>query len=715
MLKKQNLYKYLIVIIAITPLLSPIRTDLGWLNASPVTFKTIWAMIGLMIGLIWWLYSQYQSKKFEIVTTSLYMPILSFLAWSYISLLWVEDGYLAITTLVQYTVSVLVFFLVINVFENTKKIDRILIGLIVSMVLVSILGLFQYYLTDNYLVQNLFPQFAEPSATFGNRNMASHFLVMTLPLSISYVFIAKTRLSVILMAISVFIGFWYVMYISARQAYLALLIELIFLCVFFLIDNLKNKEDSYLNKLNLIKFKSYALLVIVFSLFIMSNFTNKGWDFSTSSKFNRVQSINMEGGSSRIPAWVNTIELIKDNPIIGVGVGQWSQTYPLYYDRVEKDVIFNEKLRLKRLHNDYLEIFSNAGIIGFLILISLAFLSIKLIFNTLKDYKNLYRMQMLGLSMGLVGFLIVSFFSFPARVFLPIFLVFVFLAIVYLLHCAQDESIIVDKLTKNIQTPVKLSLYFLPIFLIFLFITSYKWVMAEYHHFNAQSLLSRERPEMAASAAMQAINQNHWPANYYFIAGSSLLISGVNSQNSKSIQRSILFLKKAIDISPFSTPILLQLARAYRVQGGALSIEMERKVLEFVLSFDPKNVNALAALTKNLAEIKRGRDAFIVFERLKIAFEYFKERPNFGPYHFSVGYVATKVGDYKYARYVYNDAVDRFPTAENYLLLASLEFDYLNNKELAITLFKKALLLDPINIKNKFINSLILDYESNVK
>jgi hypothetical protein len=234
MLKKQNLYKYLIVIIAITPLLSPIRTDLGWLNASPVTFKTIWAMIGLMIGLIWWLYSQYQSKKFEIVTTSLYVPILSFLAWSYIGLLWVEDGYLAITTLVQYTVSVLVFFLVINVFENTKKIDRMLIGLIVSMVLVSILGLLQYYLTDNYLVQNLFPQFAEPSATFGNRNMASHFLVMTLPLSISYVFIAKTRLSAILIALSVFIGLWYVMYISARQAYLALLIELILLCVFFL-------------------------------------------------------------------------------------------------------------------------------------------------------------------------------------------------------------------------------------------------------------------------------------------------------------------------------------------------------------------------------------------------------------------------------------------------------------------------------------------------
>ena len=233
---------------------------------------------------------------------------------------------MAITTLEQYTISVLVFFLVINVFENIKKIVRVLVGLIVSMVLVSILGLLQYYLTDNYLVQNLFPQFAEPSATFGNRNMASHFLVMTLPLSISYVFIAKTRLSVILMTISVFIGLWYVMYISARQAYLALLIELILLCAFFLIDKLKNKEDSYINKLNLIKFKSYALLVVIFSLFIVSNFTNKGWDFSTGSKFDRVQSINMEGGSTRFPAWINTIELIKDNPIIGVGVGQWSQT-----------------------------------------------------------------------------------------------------------------------------------------------------------------------------------------------------------------------------------------------------------------------------------------------------------------------------------------------------------------------------------------------------
>lgn len=714
MLKNYNLQVFFILIIMLTPFLSPIRTDLGWLNVSPVTLKTVWMLIGVIIGFSWWFYNQIQSQKIEIVKVSLYKPIVMFISWCYISLFWVEDGYLAITMLVQYSISGLIFFLIINIFNRLKVINMLLMGLIISMVMISILGLLQYYLIDSYLVQNIFPQFATPSATFGNRNMASHFLVMTLPLAITYIFISNTKTRVILVAIAVFIGSWYVMYISARQAYLAMLIEIVLLGVFFLLDNLKNNKKSYFYIAELIKFKGYIIIIIIISLVLVSNFTNKGWDFFSASKLNRMQDISIEGGGSRFPAWVNTIELIKDNPIIGVGVGQWPQAYPLYYDVVAQDVIFNERVRLKRLHNDYLELLSNLGIVGLLILMSFALPMIKISFNALKNPNNLYRMQVLGLTMGLVGFLVVSLVSFPGRVFLPIFLVMIYTAIIYLLGHAENGSVILDMFSKNANKPIKISLYFLPLLLFFVIFFSYKWIMAEYHYLNAQSLLSRENPEMASNAAIKAINYNHWSPNYYFVAGSSLLIHGVNSQNKKSIQQSILFLKKAIDISPFSTPVLLQLARAYRIENNTKGVTMERKVLEFILSFDPMNVNALAALTKNLAETKEGKKAYIVFQRLKIAFEYFKDRSNFGPYHFSVGYIATQVGDYNYAEYIYKDAIEKFPTYKNYILLGFLEFNHINNKKKAIDLFKKALLINPNGLESENIHSLILKYETNV-
>ncbi len=705
---------YLIMIISLSPFLSPIRTDLGWLNASPVTLKTVWVMIGMLVGLVWWLHNQNKNKQIEVVKSKLYLPIFIFLFWCYMGLFWVEDGYLAITMLVQFTTAALAFFLVVNVFKKYDDVNKLLIGLIISMLVVSTIGLLQYYLIDNYLVQNVFPQFATPSATFGNKNMASHFMVMTLPIAITYVFTVNTRFRIVLMSIPVFIGFWYVMYISARQAYLAMLVEIFILFLFVILDGFKNKKNSFIKKSKFFTYKVVTSLMVAALLVLMSNFTSKGWDFNNTSKLDRVQKISIEGGSNRFPAWLNTIELIKDNPFTGVGAGQWQQSYPLYYDRVMKDVIFNEKVRLKRLHNDYLEMFANFGLIGFLILVSFLFLTVRLILNILLNYNHMYRIQTLGLSMGLVGFCVVAAFSFPVRVLLPILFVLIYVALIYLYSCAYGDTLSIKKINIKSQTATKVVSYLLSFLTVSLIVVSSKWVIAEYHYFNAQSFLSREKPEMAAAAAMQSINNNHWPANYYFIAGSAVLIHGVNSKDEKLINKSILFLKKAIDISPFSTPALLQLAHAYRAIDNKKSINMERKVLEFVLTFDPINVNALAALTKHLATIGRGKDAFIIFQRLKNSFEYFKNRDNFGPYHFSVGHVATKVGDYNYAKYVYLDAINKNPTVKNYILLGLLEYHQLNNKNNAILLFKEALLIDPNTPDHEHITSLINKYESSV-
>ena len=143
--------------------------------------------------------------------------------------------------------------------------------------------------------------------------------------------------------------------------------------------------------------------------------------------------------------------------------------------------------------------------------------------------------------------------------------------------------------------------------------------------------------------------------------------------------------------------------------------DMERNVLEFILSFDLKNVQALSFLVKNLTSSDRGSDAAIIYKRLKNSFEYFKNRDNFGPYHQLVGYVATSVADYKYAKYIYTEAVERYPTAENYYNLATLEYDHLRNYKKGIFYAKKALEIDPNMNKNKEVRSLIELHEVGTK
>ena len=221
------------------------------------------------------------------------------------------------------------------------------------------------------------------------------------------------------------------------------------------------------------------------------------------------------------------------------------------------------------------------------------------------------------------------------------------------------------------------------------------------------------------------INQENWFGRFGYLLRKKLYKKSFYNFNQIYLTKSnfdhiskgttILFIKKSINISPFNTPALLQLSQAYRFLDQKKYSKMERKVLEFILDFDPKNVNALSFLAKNLAVNGRGEDAAIVYTRLKKSFEYFKDRSNFGPYHHNVGFIAISVGDYKYAEYIYKDAIEKFPTAENFYKMAILKYDYFKNYKEGVIFAKKALEIDPNFTNNKEIKELIKKYESSTE
>ena len=715
--------RFIILLIAIMPLLTPIRPDIGWINATPELFKTAWGVFTVVIALTWWIYIQYKEKQISFVKTPLYLPIWGFLAWSFITLLWVEDGYLATIMLAQFTSSALIFTLIINSFKGDNLLKKIPKGLVISMSIVTIIGLVQYYFPDNYLIQNVFAQVAKPSATFGNKNMASHFVVMVLPLSMVFFLSARNSFSIARYSVAIILGFWYLMNAAARQAWVAMAVELAILLVFILLDRFKNKDQSFVKFDDQIKKKFIAVVGIVLSLIFVANFNTEGSFHRGSNKLEFAKKIDIEGVSSRFPAWVNTIEMIKEHPIIGVGVGQWPESYPLYYDRIMKDNFFNEKVRLERLHNDYLEIFANFGLVGYVLLLWLVYLVVIRAWRVLINTSHKNRLLVLGLSLGLVGFSVVSLVSFPVRVYLPAFLVLVYFAIIVLSEKPIDEFN-----TYTYFSNKKKLLSVLIVTVIFSILTSffsYRWILAEHYYSFARSFskadlskftssisdskgLVRLKAESQVLITLKALEYNNFAPNYYILTAEGLI-------NLESFETAILYLKKAIDISPFNTKALLNLALIYRSGGLKDDLKMEKKILEFILSFDSKNVKALSYLVRSLAEDGRSKDAKVVYQRMKNNFEYFKDRHNFGPYHKEVGFVAISVRDYQYARYIYQDAIKRFPTAENYINLGMIEFDLLKNKAEGIKMYKKAIEMDPDIDVSKKIKDIITKYETSSK
>jgi len=699
--------KFIIICIGIMPFLAPSSI---WVEliSSPEKFKSTWGVSFVSIGLVWWVFEQIKAKEFKVTKSDLYAPIFGFLAWCFITLWWIEDGYLAAITLAQYSSFALIFVLIVNTFKNFDLIDKVLKTLIFSMTIVSIVGLLQHYFPYNETIEFVFLQAAKPGATFGNKNMATHFIVMTLPLGLMFLLAAKSNFKVILYSLTVFVGCWFVIYTFARQAYVALILELLVLGAFFLLDHYKNNKQSLLNNLVNKPIKKIALACIVISLVIVSNIGIGG---ERESKIDRLQSINVDGGYARFPAWVNTFEMIKDNPITGVGIGQWSQSYPLYYDKVMKDVIFNEKTRLARLHNDYLETFANVGLVGYLFLVWLLFLISKKIFRVLTDFNHQNRLQVLGVTLGLVGFSVVAMFSFPIRVYLPAFLVLVYFSIIFLLE--RGDSLEANILKYKKSKYAYIGLIFAICLAIFSIYHSYRWIVAD-HHYNRSLLLPQsnlfdktEKDSIRLNEGLKAIEYNNWSKRYHINVGNVLM-------GTEQYKTAELFYKKAVDISPFNTGALLQLAVIYN-EKPVEDLKMQRKVLEFILSFDPKNVPALCLLAHNLVRTDRGKEAMIVYIRLKKYFEYFNGRNNFGPYHEIVGSLSVYVGDYKYAKYIYQDAIKRFPTAISYYNMAILEYDILKNHKQGVEFAKKALEFDPNMPKNKALRALIEKYESSTQ
>jgi len=691
-----------LVLIFVMPLLSSVFVKDTGFSASPEWLKSVWGVSGVSVLIAIFIVSQYKNNTITFKKTQTLYPILLFVSWTIISLLWVIDEYLATIALAKTISFALIFIIVINVFKSLEDLSLVFKYLILSMFLVSAIGLIQYYYYDDTFIQSIFTSTALPGSTFGNKNMASHFLVMTLPLSLISVFFAKNNKNIIIYSVLTLVGAWFLIYTSARQAYLAIFIETIILFLVVFIDLYKNKDRSLLKTMDL-KLRKYSSLAIITSLLIIaSNYTNQGWSLDSGSKLDIVNKITVNGGASRIPAWMNTIEMIKDNSISGVGVGQWQNEYPQYYDRKLKDVIFNEKTRLKRLHNEYLEMYANVGLVGYIFLIWLVYFVIRRTLGVLMNFENVYRLHVVGLALGLVGFSVVAMFSFPIGVYLPAFLAMTYIGLIEVASLNSNGNTIHLKNNKRLVSILSV------ILIIFAFYSSkksFEWLVSDAFRNNASIFIKGNRFQEAEYSSMKSIEYNQWNKESY-------LLSGISKFNLGKVEESIPFFKMAIDIAPFDTLSLLNLSLVY---NKTKNIKMESKVLEFILKIDSRNVPAAAKLATLLFKHGQKKDAQIIYLTLKKNFSYFLGRSGFGPYYNVAGPVAILFNDAKYAEYIYQEAIKDSPISDYYIKLASINYFFLDRKDKAIKYYRKALELDPDTLKNKEIKVLIQGYESITK
>jgi tetratricopeptide (TPR) repeat protein len=779
-------YYIFIVFISVVALLAP-QLKIGSLAVTPETFKTAWSVALIPLMFLFWILHNGINYKTIIVKSPFYYPILGFITWCFISLAWVTDGYLASIQLIQFTSIALIFFIVLNTIRTKKDVKQLLFLLVITSILVSILGLVQYYFPNNINIQNFIRQAVKPASTFGNKNMAIHFIVMTLPIAIVFLLRSQKIGKIVFFTFASVIASWYLIHSYTRAGWLSVTIEMTFLSLFLIYDFIKNKQNPFLLKTEdnnsaiifiilmlglilsvimashlsgmiltifiilifilialiafimfekttekVIKFHKLMIMFVGFVLWFSAiNYTNRGFEANFERVITRVESITpkqaQKAGNERVAAWTNTVEMIKDNLFIGVGAGQWPTIYPLYYDKKVKDRIFNEKVRLRHLHNDHLELLANFGIIGFSFLLWLAFLVIQASYKILNNVKSENRYLVLGMVLALTGFANTAIFTFPIKVYAPMLYAFVFMALIANISFRSKGD---GKGAKNIDKQQKFnhvrgdsSAYFIldkPItkgLLVFALIltilagwTAYHWTMGEHYFHNTQAIKKGikgiSQHKLKLLQIKKSLEHNPFRAKTLLLAGSAYLNNG-------QIDKGIAYFQDSLKRSPYQTTPLLALSQAYRAKGDEVN---QLKTLETFMEIDPKSVRAYARAAILYARKRDQKKANLAYHKMKLNFRYFLGRDNFGPYFNEVGRTAKALGDYQFAKYVFSQGIKLQPKqATHYKNLGMLYYNYPKNKaekSKGIIALKYALKINPRVQQHKEIRQIIKQYQN---
>ncbi|MEK6281525.1 MAG: O-antigen ligase family protein [Acidobacteriota bacterium] len=248
------------------------------------------------------------------------------------------------------------YFAATLVFVDTPRRLKLLVRTITIFgFLLAIFGLTQQFTSPSKIYWIREPPQAQPFGPFVNRHHFAGYMELALALPLGLLFsgaLEKEKrfiyiFAVSLMAITLILT-------NSRGGLIALTAEILFLVAltgFWPRQKRETSQRSFATRKAATKAGlALALIVALFGGVVL---------FGGEDVLRRlVGTVNAEDPTSgRTHFWAVTVDIIKNHPIIGIGLGAFSVVYTGYDSR-------NGLFRLEQAHNDYLQILADGGILG---------------------------------------------------------------------------------------------------------------------------------------------------------------------------------------------------------------------------------------------------------------------------------------------------------------------------------------------------------------
>ena len=301
--------------------------------------------------------------------------------------------------LIRYFITFLILVFTFSIFNNKKTIINSVIIAIVAFLFIETFYIF-YLFIKNYSFEIPPLRLREFEGFAYNQNIASLSILVKIPLALFAFIKTKNKIIRFFLGILIAISTFDILIIGSRSAIYGLF--LLIICLIGLIVFIKRFNFDDVNRKKLLK-----VLLIFFSVFILQNI------LYTNSKNNlqavdRVKILDDYSTNYRLDMWEYSFEMLKDFPLFGVGIGNWKIQSIKYGKNHIKDYEVPY-----HAHNDFVQMFSEVGILGGLFFILFFISPIYFLFKNYKSFSNSKKELSIFLLFSLGAIIIDSFFNFP--------------------------------------------------------------------------------------------------------------------------------------------------------------------------------------------------------------------------------------------------------------------------------------------------------------
>lgn len=507
----------------------------------------------------------------------------------------------------------IVIYMIGSYIKNTKEIKKIIYSIITISFLLALYALLKGIFKDN-LVARLYGNFPNP-------NLLAGFLVAPLILIINILIYNKNKSGKIFFVVSGIVILITFILTGSRGAFLSFFAGLIASILIYLF-----KEHMSVNRIGL----GVSLLVIFLIVFLVLSNPMKERIISA-DKIDKL-------AYKRIEIWKSTLMMIKDNPIVGSGLGTYEDVYNKYVFPVEGSVArFGRYASFA--HNEYLQIASELGIFALLTFLWFIFSILKLQPSTIPSAdKNGIS---IGVYCGIVSVLTHSIVDFN----LHLISIFLLLAVLIGLHLSLSKKYDVIKINK------RYNLYFFA-GLIILFILLITTISGFIFSRAAEKYRKENNIEKALKNYNIAISLDSMSSDYYNSIGSIYEFVYTKTRNYKMLLYAEENYLKACKFNKVNGYYRKHLGFLYLIGFDKTNnVELLKKAVhsynEAILlnPYNPFFVSELGIVHAKLGDFNSAKKYFIKAVELE---------PNYILGHHNLAVVAEKLKDFNLSKYEHN-------------------------------------------------------------